>query len=858
MSGKNRNKEGKRMHTVHFIGAGPGDPELITEKGKRMIEEADVIIYAGSLVNPRLLEHARPQAEIYNSAGMTLDEVIAVISTGARSGRRVVRLHTGDPSVYGAHREQMARLDELGIPYDVVPGVSSFLAAAASLKKEYTLPGASQTVILTRMEGRTPVPEGEQLEQLAAHRATMVIFLSVGEIETVCARLIAGGYPADTLAAVVYKASWPEERSVTGTLQNLPARVREAGITRTALVLVGNFLGDTFAPSKLYDASFSHGYRAARTTLPGVRLPNANKTPRVDSNSREAGNVHIIRSTCEVCADMGTEMGASQDLSARPPRLMIQGTMSNAGKSFLVAALCRIFHQDGLRAAPFKSQNMALNSFVTADGLEIGRAQAMQAEAAGIDVTVDMNPILLKPTGTMGSQVIVNGEVYGNMDAMEYYRRKPEFVPVIREAFSRLEQQFDVIVLEGAGSPAEINLRENDIVNMGMAKIADAPVLLVGDIDRGGVFASLYGTVELMTPEERARVCGLIINKFRGDVEILKPGLRMIEEKLHIPVIGVVPMEAIDLDDEDSLAQRLSSEENGAPCTEQSEAKAFLDIAVIRLPHISNFTDFNNLERQPGVSLRYVDRISRLGMPDLVILPGTKNTLADLRWLRECGLEAEILRLSAEKIPVIGICGGYQMLGETLYDPDGVEGEAGARERGLGLLAAETVFCKQKHRARVLGQLCSESRLFAGVAETALQGYEIHMGETRLLREGTAFAPILLESGRTDGLGPYDKKQADGQACAEGAEQANGLERADGLVFGTYLHGLFDNEALTHSLLSSLAAKKGIVLPQSDDQESSQAYRERQYDKLADLVRASLDMDAVYRIMREWRAENNA
>ena len=275
-------------------------------------------------------------------------------------------------------------------------------------------------------------------------------------------------------------------------------------------------------------------------------------------------------------------------------KIMIQGTMSNSGKSFVAAALCRILRQDGYSVAPFKSQNMALNSYITKDGLEIGRAQAMQAEAAGIAPTVDMNPILLKPTSQMGSQVIVNGEVFGNLKAMDYYRRKTEFIPAVREAFERLESQFDAIVLEGAGSPAEINLRDNDIVNMGMAKIANVPVLLVGDIDRGGVFASLYGTVSLLEPEERARIKGLVINKFRGDVKILEPGLRMIEERLHIPVVGVIPMEQIDLDDEDSLSDRLV----------RTKAQDGLDVAVIHLPHISNFPDFNALEHYDGVSLR--------------------------------------------------------------------------------------------------------------------------------------------------------------------------------------------------------------------------------------------------------------
>ena len=292
--------------------------------------------------------------------------------------------------------------------------------------------------------------------------------------------------------------------------------------------------------------------------------------------------------------------------------IMIQGTMSNSGKSFLTAALCRIFRQDGYRVAPFKSQNMALNSYITRDGLEIGRAQAMQAEAAGTEPTADMNPILLKPTSQMGSQVIVRGEVAGSWKAMDYYRRKQQFIPLIRESFARLADQYDIIVLEGAGSPAEINLRDHDIVNMGMARLAGAPVLLVGDIDRGGVFASLYGTVALLEPEERAMIRGLVINKFRGDPEILRPGLKMIEERLGIPVTGVIPMEQVDLDDEDSLSRRL---EPGHGVMGAAEHESMLDVAVIRLPHISNFTDFNVLERKEGVFLHYVKSPGELGRP---------------------------------------------------------------------------------------------------------------------------------------------------------------------------------------------------------------------------------------------------
>ena len=352
--------------------------------------------------------------------------------------------------------------------------------------------------------------------------------------------------------------------------------------------------------------------------------------------------------------------------------IMVQGTMSGAGKSLLCTALCRIFHQDGLRCAPFKSQNMALNSYVTREGLEMGRAQVVQAMAAGREPDVRMNPILLKPCSDVGSQVIVNGEVRGQMPARDYFRYKKQLMPEILAAYGSLAAENDVIVIEGAGSPAEINLKADDIVNMGLAKRVDAPVLLAGDIDRGGVFAQLYGTVALLEPEERARIKGLVINKFRGDVEILRPGLEPLEQKTGVPVVGVVPYVRTQIDDEDSLA----------PSLNETQAHKPLDAAVIRLPRISNFTDFSPLEQHPLLGVRYVSRPAELGRPDVVILPGTKSTLDDLAWLRQSGLEAAVLKLAAAGVPVVGICGGYQMLGRTLSDPQGTEGAPPALSAG--------------------------------------------------------------------------------------------------------------------------------------------------------------------------------
>ena len=490
--------------------------------------------------------------------------------------------------------------------------------------------------------------------------------------------------------------------------------------------------------------------------------------------------------------------------------IMVQGTMSGAGKSLLATALCRIFLQDGLRVAPFKSQNMALNSYVTPDGLELGRAQAAQAEAAGRDCDVRMNPILLKPSSDTGSQLIVMGEVRGHYDAREYFRMKRGLIPEILAAYRSLAEENDVIVIEGAGSPAEINLRADDIVNMGLAALVNAPVLLAGDIDRGGVFAQLYGTVALLQPEERARVIGTVINKFRGDVELLRPGLWQLEELTGVPVLGVVPWLNTDLDDEDSLAPRLLRED---PIPGRA-----LDVAVIRLPHLSNFTDFAPLEEHPALGVRYVRQREKLGSPDLIILPGTKNTMGDLRWLRDAGLAEAVAAAAAQGTPVFGICGGYQMLGECLSDPDGVEQKGSAE--GLGLLPCRTVFTGAKTRIR-RAAVC----LGGPMAGVKLQGYEIHMGRTE-----------------RDGAAPFCRLE-------DGSEEG----AVYGPVSGTYLHGLFDSGEAVGQLAQRLGARKGLSLPQGNP-EPRRAYRERQYDLLADAVRKSLDMKAVYRAMDAFAA----
>ena len=479
--------------------------------------------------------------------------------------------------------------------------------------------------------------------------------------------------------------------------------------------------------------------------------------------------------------------------------IMIQGTMSNAGKSLLAAGLCRVLKQDGYRVAPFKSQNMALNSFITKDGGEMGRAQVVQAEAAGIEPDVRMNPILLKPTTDVGSQVIVNGRVQGNMPAMEYYRRKRDFIPAVMEAYESLAREYDIIVIEGAGSPAEINLQENDIVNMGLARMVDAPVLLVGDIDRGGVFAQLYGTVALQSEEDRRRIKGVVVNKFRGDRAILEPGLKTLEELCGVPVAGVVPYLHVDIDDEDSLSERFG----------RDKETRLIDIAVIRLPRISNFTDFSPFERYENVSLRYVERARDLRAPDMIVLPGTKSTIADLGWLRQSGLEAAIKKAASGGTLVFGVCGGYQMLGRHISDPEQVEAAGVTEIDGMGLLPIETVFQGEKVQTQTNGVFSGVAGLLSELNGKRYAGYEIHMGRS---------------------------------------EEARGALISLGNVYGSYVHGIFDEQEVADTILKALCTKKGVSF-ESLGTFDARAYKERQYDLLADAVRAGLDMPLIYRIL---------
>ncbi len=494
--------------------------------------------------------------------------------------------------------------------------------------------------------------------------------------------------------------------------------------------------------------------------------------------------------------------------------LMIQGTASSVGKSILVTALCRIFKQDGFRVAPFKAQNMALNSFATLDAREMGRAQAVQAEAAGIEPSVDMNPVLLKPETDSRCQVIVMGKVAKTISADNYYRYTPYLLEVVKEALERLITTYDIVVIEGAGSPAEINLKDREIVNMRVAKMAQTPVILVGDINRGGVFASLVGTLELLDKDERDYIKGFIINKFRGDLKLLEPGLRILEQRTSKPVLGVVPyFRDIRIAQEDSVY--LDERQETKPADD-------LDIAIIRLPHIANYDDFDPLEEN-GCRIRYVTHPTELGQPHLIILPGSKSTISDLQHLWQSGMATEILNRGKAGTPVIGICGGYQMLGKSLHDPNGIESTQGDA-LGLGLLDVITTFAAEKSTRQVRAKVLVNRGLLNGMKEQEIVAYEIHMGQTCGGSEST-FRIFETPQGATD---DYD-----------------GSLNAHGTVLGTYLHGLFHNSNFRQLLLTYL--RRHWRLPEKNL--SAIADKQRQYDRLAEIVRNSLNIPAIYEIM---------
>ncbi len=497
--------------------------------------------------------------------------------------------------------------------------------------------------------------------------------------------------------------------------------------------------------------------------------------------------------------------------------IMVQGTASNAGKSMLTTALCRIFKQDGYNVAPFKSQNMSLNSFVTIEGEEVSRAQAAQAEAAQVELDVRMNPILLKPTGNSTSQVIVKGSAVGTMSSVEYFAYRKNLMPVVQECYASLASEYDIVVIEGAGSPAEINLRsEYDYVNMGMAKIANAPVLLAGDIDKGGVFASLYGTVKLLEADEQEYIKGLIINKFRGDATLLTESLPSLAERIGKPFMGIVPYVNAYLDAEDSLSDNIDS-------INRISGGQYIDIAILRLPHLSNATDFAPLKHINNAFVRYVNSSNSYGEPDLVIIPGTKNTIKDLAWLKSNGLDKKIAESIKNNKLVMGICGGYQMLQNGLSDPHGIE-EGGDAE-ALGMLNAETTFGKVKKTRQLSGKFEGLTGVYAELNGAEFQGYEVHAGTTVLHGDAIAMFNYRDDESKPDGM-------------------------QNGNVLGTYAHGLFDSSDIISRMQTILYKSKGLSVD-VDNMFSIAKFKDEQYNILADTVRQALDMDEVYRILNK-------
>lgn len=498
--------------------------------------------------------------------------------------------------------------------------------------------------------------------------------------------------------------------------------------------------------------------------------------------------------------------------------IMIQGTGSHVGKSIITAGLCRIFRSMGYRVAPFKAQNMALNSAVAKEGGEIGRAQAIQAEACGIEPSVHMNPVLLKPNSDMGSQVIIHGKVVGNMKAREYYAFKQTAWTAVCESYDRLAAEYDVIVIEGAGSPVEVNLKGNDIVNMKMAEYAGANVLLVSDIDRGGVFASLIGTMELLTSSERYMVCGFIINKFRGDKTLLEPGLEFIEKRTGVPILGVVPyLKDMGIGEEDSVG--LEKAHVGA-YRDTPSMSGEIKIGIVRLPHISNYTDFDPLRREPDVQLSYIQRPEEVDGLDLVIIPGSKNTIDDLLFLKKTGFGKAINKHYNSGGHVVGICGGYQILGQKVSDPHCVETEGGSEE-GLGLLPVETVLLKEKVTANVEAVGSQQSAV-------CVKGYEIHMGETTLSGDGKPVFVIKKRNG-------------------DAVEIPDGAVTKDGRCWGTYIHGVFDNDEFRRDFLNGIRRGKGLnvinIAVKKDDG----------FDRLAVVLKENLDMDRILGIIEDGR-----
>jgi adenosylcobyric acid synthase len=492
--------------------------------------------------------------------------------------------------------------------------------------------------------------------------------------------------------------------------------------------------------------------------------------------------------------------------------IMFLGTASSVGKSTLVTALCRYLKKQGLSVAPFKALNISLNSFVTKDGLEMGRAQVVQAEACELEPEALMNPVLLKPSGNY-TQVIVNGKVSCNIEPYKYKEINKELKTKVKKSYDKLRKKYEVIVLEGSGSCAEINLKDSDISNMSMAEVSDSPVILVSDIDRGGVFASIVGTITLLSEEERSRIKGVIINKFRGNIESFKPAIKQVEDIIKIPVLGVMPYEKFDIEDEDSVTDRIKNK----------EIEGSLDIAIIRLPHMSNFTDFNILERGKGVNVRYVAEPIELKNPNLIVIPGTKNTIEDLRYIKENKLFDKIKELKKNGTLIFGICGGYQMLGTLVLDKLGVEGSI-SQEEGFGFLDIKTRFNERKITKQTNAEILCDLKTVKAIEGNTISGYEIHNGISKIGKKSIPF--IKDDDGNIVGVCDEDK-----------------------MVAGTYLHGLFDSEKFINLFIRALKESNNIAISEEAIIEKVNEYKINEYDKLANSFEKNIDIEKLMEII---------
>ncbi len=768
------------MSKLYVVGIGPGDLKHMTYEAREAIESADTVVGYKTyldLIVPLL------NGKDVVSSGMTKEvERCREALRLAAAGRTVALVSSGDAGVYGMAGLVLELSPAEGIKIVIVPGVSAVQAAASVLGA----PLMHDFAVISLSDLLTP---WELIEKrlAAAAAADFVVALynprSKGRVHHIqrAQELLLASCSPETPVGIVRNACREGEEKILATLGAIPLD----SIDMFSLVIIGNSATYVDGHGRMVTP---RGY-SVRSTERGERRQKSFGSPLPPHTSR---------------------------LTHHGKAVMFVGTGSDVGKSVLAAGFCRILSNRGLAVAPFKSQNMALNSFVTPEGGEIGRAQAVQAQACRIAPHTDMNPVLLKPNSDTGSQVIVQGQVVGNMAVKEYNSYKPQALRRVEESYQRLAKNFQHIVIEGAGSIAEINLRAHDIANLRIAEMADCPCLLVADIDRGGVFAQIVGTWELLEPQERERIKGVIINKFRGDPSLLASGIEFVEQKTGIPVLGVVPyFSHFLIPEEDSVAlERKRNEVRG-----KGSEEGTIRVGVVRFPRISNFTDFDPLEAEPDVDLRYIDSSSELDDLDLLILPGSKSTISDLEFLRHQGLFERIKEFDGL---IVGICGGYQMLGRKIFDPDGVESSI-AEAEGLGILDVETTLLPSKETHQAEARLLQAALLIAPDAADTVSGYEIHMGNTTLGPTAKPFCQLLRRSGSEVAV-------------------LDGAASADGRVFGSYLHGIFDNQAFRTAFLNRLRREKGMAVLAADRQADDP------FDLLAAHLERHLDLDKLLQL----------